>query len=45
MITAVAGAPQYSGSYVPNVVWSGKMLVKFYESTVAGEICNTDYEG
>lgn len=45
MITAVAGAPQYSGNYVPNVVWSGKMLVKFYESTVAGEICNTDYEG
>lgn len=45
MITAVAGAPQYSGSYVPNVIWSGTMLVKFYETTVFAEICNTQYEG
>ena len=32
--------PQYSGNYVPNVVWSGKMLVKFYEACVAAAICN-----
>lgn len=39
------GAVQYSGNYVPNVVWSGKFLVKFYASTVFGDIANTDYEG
>lgn len=45
MINVAAGAVQYSGNYVPNVVWSGKMLIKFYQSTVFGDICNTDYEG
>jgi len=38
------GHPDYSGTYIPEV-WSGKLLVKFYESTVFGEIANTDYEG
>lgn len=45
MINVAAGAVQYSGNYVPNVVWSGKMLIKFYQSTVFGDICNTIYEG
>lgn len=45
MINVAAGAVQYSGNYVPNVVWSGKMLIKFYQSTVFGDICNTNYEG
>lgn len=40
-----AGYPQLSGSVVPNVLWSGKMLVKFYEASVLAAISNTDYEG
>ena len=30
--------------YIPEV-WAGKLLVKFYLSTVFGAIANTDYEG
>lgn len=30
--------------YVPEI-WSGKLLVKFYDRTVLNAICNTDYEG
>jgi hypothetical protein len=48
MVTAVypvaAGQPILSGSYIPTL-FSSKMLVEFYESTVFGEISNTDYEG
>lgn len=33
-----------SGNYIPEV-WSAKTLVKFYLSTVFGDIANTDYEG
>ena len=44
-LNAAAGYPQYSGTVVPNVVWSGKLLVKFYEATVLAAISNTDYEG
>lgn len=40
-----AGYPQYSGSVVPNAIWSGKLLVKFYEATVLADISNTEYEG
>ena len=40
--------PNYSSSgtskFIPEI-WSGKLLVKFYMSTVFGEIANTDYEG
>lgn len=36
--------PTMSGSYIPEV-WSGKLLEKFYPSTVFGSIANTDYEG
>jgi hypothetical protein len=44
MITAAAGTPQYSGTFIPEI-WSGKLLVKFYAATVLAAICNTDYEG
>jgi hypothetical protein len=44
----VAGHPDYSSSgtskFIPEV-WSGKLLVKFYDATVLGAITNTDYEG
>lgn len=40
-----AGHPQLSGVTIPNAIWSGKLLVKFYEATVLGEIANTEYEG
>ena len=30
--------------YVPTL-YAGKLLVKFYEASVLGEIANTDYEG
>lgn len=39
-----AGHPTYSYNFIPEV-WSTKALVKFYLSTVLGEIANTDYEG
>lgn len=46
--TRVGGYPDYSSStaveYIPEV-WSGKLVEKFYATTVFGEICSTDYEG
>ena len=36
------GYPQHSGTVVPNVIWSGKLLVKFYQATVLAAISNTD---
>ncbi len=39
-----AGYAQYSGNFVPEI-WSGKLQVKFYKSTVLGEITNNDWEG
>ena len=39
-----AGTPSFSGTYTPEI-WSGKTLIKFYKTTVFGEICNTDFEG
>lgn len=38
------GVPSMSGKYIPEI-WSGKLLQKFYLSTVFGAISNTDYEG
>jgi len=38
------GVTTMSSTYIPEI-WSGKTLVKFYKSTVFGEIANTDYEG
>jgi len=43
-IDAAAGTPQYSGNFIPEI-WSGKLLVKFYDATVLAAISNTDYEG
>lgn len=43
-IAAGAGIPQHSGIYTPEI-WSGKLLVEYYLSTVFGAIANTDYEG
>ena len=46
--TVTAGAfntaPPFSGSFIPQI-WSGKLNVKFYATTVFGEIANTNYEG
>ena len=36
--------PSYSGTFIP-AIWSGKLNVKFYATTVFGEIANTNYEG
>lgn len=44
-----SGYPQYSASasgskFIPEI-WSGKLQVKFYKSTVLSEITNNDWEG
>lgn len=38
------GVDGYTGNFIPEV-WSGKLQVKFYKSTVLGEITNNDWEG
>lgn len=43
-IPSAAGVPQNSGILIPEI-WSGKMLTKFYASTVLGSVANTDYDG
>lgn len=40
----VSGGSQPSGIMIPEI-WSGKLLVKFYDATVFSDIANTDYEG
>jgi small nuclear ribonucleoprotein (snRNP)-like protein len=45
--TAYSGSnpsPAYSGVFIPEI-WSGKIIEKFYASTVLAAISNTDYEG
>ena len=46
--TRFAGYPDYSSGgaskFIPEI-WSGKMVEKFYASTVFAEISNNDYEG
>lgn len=42
--TDVAANPAYSGTFIPEI-WSGKLIEKFYDSTVLGAIANTNYEG
>lgn len=37
-------SPTYTGTFIPTI-WSGKLNVKFYATTVFGEIANTSYEG
>ncbi len=44
-VQSAAGNPQLSGTVVPNAIWSGKLLVKFYEATILSAISNTEYEG
>lgn len=39
-----SGVPQLSGIVSPTI-WSGKLLVKFYEASVIPAISNTEYEG
>jgi hypothetical protein len=39
-----APSPAYSGVFIPEI-WSGKLIEKFYASTVLTAISNTDYEG
>lgn len=38
------GVPSHSGTNIP-VIFSGKLLVKFYEASILTHIANTDYEG
>lgn len=38
------GSSSMSGKYIPEI-WSGKTLMKFYQTTIFGDIANTDYEG
>lgn len=44
LIESAAGHPAYTGTFIPEI-WSGKLVEKFYDATVFGEIANTDYEG
>jgi N4-gp56 family major capsid protein len=49
-VSVASGYPQYSavnasGSQFIPEIWSGKLQVKFYKSTVLGEITNNDWEG
>ena len=37
-------SPAYTATFIPQL-WAGKLNVKFYATTVFGEICNTSYEG
>jgi hypothetical protein len=43
-IGTATGYPQYSGVLIPEV-WSGKLLVQYYEATALSQIANTEYEG
>lgn len=43
-VAAASGHPAYDGTFIPEV-WSSKLVEKFYDATVFGEIANTDYEG
>lgn len=39
-----AASPAYTGTFIP-VIWSGKLIEKFYDVSVVPAIANTDYEG
>lgn len=41
---AAGRTTQYSGNFIPEI-WSGKLQVKFYKTTVFSEISNSDWEG
>ena len=36
--------PLYTQNFIPEI-WSGKLIEKFYATTVLAAISNTDYEG
>src|SRR6188508_137930 len=42
--TGSAGNNLSATGFIPEI-WSGKMIEKFYHTTVLGAISNTDYEG
>ena len=42
--SVVAASPAYSGTFIPEI-WSGRLIEKFYASTVLAAISNTNYEG
>lgn len=42
--TDVDPSPAYAGTFIPEI-WTGKILEKFYDTTVLASISNTDYEG
>jgi len=44
MVDRASGHPDYQGNFIPEI-WSSKINTKFYETTVFGEIANTDWEG
>lgn len=48
MITGKTGVPNYdrasNSKFIPEL-WSGKLVAKFYDATVAAAISSTDYEG
>ena len=43
-VGSLTPTPAYSGTFIP-VLWSTKLIEKFYASTVLAAISNTDYEG
>ena len=42
--TSGSTADAYTGKFIPEI-WSGKLQVKFYQTTVLAEITNNDWEG
>jgi len=42
--TSGSTADAYAGKFIPEI-WSGKLQVKFYKTTVLAEITNNDWEG
>jgi hypothetical protein len=42
--SVTAANPAYSGTFIPEI-WSGRLIEKFYASTVLAAISNTNYEG
>lgn len=48
MFPVAQGVPNYSptgtSKFIPEI-WSGKLVVKFYDACVLADISNTDYEG
>jgi hypothetical protein len=43
-VGSITPTPAYAGTFIP-ILWSTKLIEKFYASTVLAAISNTDYEG